>query len=74
MPRVPASAHDWQPPVQLLLQQTPCWHRPDAHSVPLVQAVPSVFFEQTPLLQTLGGTQSADVMHMVRHVPVGPHW
>ena len=72
VPALPASAHDWQVPVQLLRQHTSCWQRPDAHSVPITHAVPGVFLEHTPVLQTFGLTQSAFDAHMVRHCPEGP--
>lgn len=49
---LPAIAHDRQVPVQELVQQTPCWHRPDWQSVPAVHTAPGSFFEHTPLLQT----------------------
>jgi hypothetical protein len=66
VPGLPGSAHDWQVPVQALLQQTCCWQRPDAQSVPAVQAAPRSFFPQTPLLQTLGLTQSVSAVQLVR--------
>jgi hypothetical protein len=31
VPTVPESAHDWQAPVQLLSQQTPCAQKPLLH-------------------------------------------
>ena len=72
VPAVPASAHDRQVPVQLELQQTPCWHRPEAHSVAPVHVVPSGFFVHWPALQMLGAMQSALVAQVVRQVPLGP--
>ena len=68
VPAVPASAHERQVPVQLELQQTPCWHRPDAHSVPPAHVVPSGFFVHCPALQMLGAMQSASVEQVVRQV------
>lgn len=73
VPALPASAHDRQVPVQLELQHTPCWHRPDAHSVPPAQMVPSGFFVHWPALQMLGAMQSASVAQVVRQVPVVLH-
>jgi len=70
VPALPASAHDRQVPLQLEAQQTPCWHRPDAHSVPAAQVPPSGFFEQTPPLQMLGATQSVLVEQRVRQRPL----
>lgn len=50
--------HDMQVPVQALLQQTPCWQKPEAHSAAVVHAVPGVFKMQTPELQMYGEMQS----------------
>ena len=60
-------------PVQLELQQTPCWQRPEAHSTPPVQTVPSGFFVHWPALQMLGATQSASLEQVVRQVLLVPH-
>ena len=73
VPAVPESAQDRQVPVQLELQQTPCWQRPDAHSVPPAHVVPSGFFVHWPALQMLGAMQSLSVVHVVRHVPLVLH-
>ena len=51
VPAVPETAQDMQVPVQALLQQTPCWQKPEAHSAAVVQGVPGVFNVQTPELQ-----------------------
>jgi len=72
VPALPASAHERQVPVQLELQQTPCWHRPEAHSTAPVHAVPSGFFVHWPALQMLGAMQSALVEQVVRQVLLGP--
>jgi hypothetical protein len=72
VPALPASAHERQVPVQLELQQTPCWHRPDAHSAPAVQTTPSGFFEHWPALQTLGAAQSPSEAQVVRQLPFVP--
>ena len=68
VPAVPESAHDRQVPVQLELQQTPCWQRPEAHSIPPPHAVPSGFFVHWPALQMLGAAQSALAVQVVRQV------
>jgi hypothetical protein len=68
VPALPDSAHDRQVPVQLELQQTPCWQRPEAHSPPPEHAVPSGFKVHWPALQMLGELQSALVVHVVRQV------
>jgi hypothetical protein len=65
VPALPASAHDWQVPVQALVQQTPCWQKLEAHSAAVVQAVPGVFSAQAPALQTYPAAQSADAVHDV---------
>jgi hypothetical protein len=72
VPAVPVSAHERQVPVQLELQQTLCWQRPDAHSVPAVQARPSGFFVHAPALQMLGAMQSVSLVQLVRQVPPVP--
>jgi hypothetical protein len=64
VPSVAASAHDVQVPVQLELQQTPCWHDPEAHSVPAPQARPSGFLVQVPPLQTFGARQSVSAVQV----------
>jgi hypothetical protein len=74
VPGLPGSAHERHVPVQLDAQQTPCWHRPEAHSTPVVHTVPSVFFAHWPVMQTLGATQSPSVEQDARHVPFVPHW
>jgi hypothetical protein len=51
VPRLPLTAHDMQVPAQALVQQTPCWQKPLAHSAPVVQAVPGGLRVQTPALQ-----------------------
>jgi len=51
VPAVPLIAHDMQVPVHALLQQTPCWQKPEAHSPAVEQEVPGVFNVQTPALQ-----------------------
>ena len=71
-PRLPASAHDVQIPVHAPAQQTPCWHEPDAHSVPAAQSTPLTFLPQIVPLQTLPPEQSALVAHEVRHAPAVP--
>jgi hypothetical protein len=63
VPALPASAHDMQVPVQALVQQTPCWQRPEAHSEALEHGLPGVLSAQAPELQTLGETQSASAEH-----------
>jgi hypothetical protein len=72
VPAVPASAQERQVPVQLELQQTPCWQRPEAHSTPPVQVVPSGFLVHWPALQMLGAVQSALLVQEVRQRPPDP--
>ena len=59
-------------PVHAPAQQTPCWHEPDAHSVPAAQSAPFAFLPQIVPLQTLPPEQSAFVVHEVRQVPAVP--
>jgi hypothetical protein len=72
-PRLVVSAHDMQIPVHGPAQQTPCWHDPEAHSVPAAQSAPMTFLPQIVPLQTLPFEQSALVVHAVLHVPAVPH-
>lgn len=72
VPALPPRAHDMQVPVQALVQQTPCWQRPDAHSEALEQVFPGVLSAQAPELQTLGETQSASTVHVVLQVVALP--
>jgi hypothetical protein len=72
VPALPARAHERQVPVQLELQQTACWQRPDAHSAAVVHGAASGFFEHCPALQTLGEAQSASLVQVVRQVPLVP--
>jgi hypothetical protein len=72
VPAVPVRAHERQVPVQVPLQHTPCWQRPESHSAPAAQVVPSGFFEQTPPLQILGATQSVFAVQAARHCPDAP--
>lgn len=51
VPAVPPFAHDMHVPVQALLQQTPCWQKPEAHSAAVVQVVPGVLSTQAPVVQ-----------------------
>src|SRR5437763_16499902 len=73
-PRVvgPGSAHDLQVPVQLLAQHTPCWQKPDAHSLPMPQPTPFALSTHTLPLQKAGATQSAAdvaVLQLVLQTP-----
>jgi len=70
VPALPPSAHDWQVPVQVELQQTPCAQKPEPQSVAKVHAAPIGFFPQLPPVQTLGETQSAVVLQVVLQAAV----
>jgi hypothetical protein len=72
VPGVPASAHDWQVPVQVVAQQTPCAQWAELHSVSPPHAAPIGFRPQLPLLQVFGDAQSVFVEQVVLHAPV-PH-
>ena len=59
VPWVPVSAHDWQVPLQALLQQKPCAQTSgEAHSVLVIHARPCGLSVQAPALQMFGLTQS----------------
>ena len=70
VPPVPLSAHDWQRPVQALLQQTPCAQKPELQSVASVHDPPSGTLPQLVPLQTLGEAQSAVLPQAVLQAPV----
>jgi hypothetical protein len=53
VPALPARAHDWQLPVQLDAQQTPCWQNPEAQSPGPAQPVPSAPPAQWPGMQQM---------------------
>jgi hypothetical protein len=69
VPVEPASAHDWQRPVQALLQQKPCAQNPELQSVASEHAPPSGTLPQLVPLQTLGEAQSALVPQVVLQAP-----
>jgi len=72
VPGVPESAHDWQRPVQVVWQQTPCAQWAELHSVSPPQVAPIGLRPQLPPLQVLGDAQSADVEQVVLQAFV-PH-
>lgn len=72
VPKDVASAHDWQVPVQAVLQQTPCAQWPVPQSESAVQVVPPAFFMQLPPMQKLPVEQSASVVQVVLQA-VAPH-
>ncbi len=71
-PTKPVRLHDRQPPAHCLLQQTPCWQTPVAHSPASPQAVPVAFLLHVPPMQKKVVAQSASVPHDVRQVPFPP--
>jgi hypothetical protein len=72
VPRVAASAHDMQVPVQRLAQHTPCWHKPEAQSPLAVQSTPARRLPHVVPLQTLAPLQLAVVVQAERHWPFVP--
>ena len=52
VPSLPESAHDWQVPEQAVLQQTPCWQKPELQSSPTAQVPPGGPLPQLPLTLT----------------------
>lgn len=74
--QVPSDAlrpHDWQVPVQPLLQQTPWAQKPDRHSDPSAQVFPSPLRPHDPLMQTAGEAQSALAVQLLLQM-AAPHW
>jgi len=71
-PRLPATAHDRQVPVQVPPQQTPCSQKPELHWAGAAQLAPRGSSPQLLALQVLGDAQSAVVAQVVRQTPV-PH-
>jgi hypothetical protein len=73
-----ARAHDWQVPVQLVAQQTPCWQKPEAQSVAAAHDVPSALpphpapVQQIEPLQVYPVAQSAFVAQVVLQSPPVP--
>jgi hypothetical protein len=73
VPRAPVTVHDMQVPVHGPLQQTPCWHAPERHSLALTQSMPFGRLLHAPPVQTFAPLHSALVEHDVRHWPFVPH-
>jgi hypothetical protein len=71
-PAVPASAHDWQMPLQSLPQQTPCWQKPDVHWLPAVQAAPSARLRQALPMHSNPVAQSPVAAQVARQTPAVP--
>jgi hypothetical protein len=68
VPRFPATAHDWQVPVQHGRAADPLLAQPGHALVPAPHARPPVgFFVHAPMTQTLGVAQSASAVHDVLH-------
>jgi hypothetical protein len=75
VPLLSLSAHDLQVPVQALWQQTPCWQKPELHSLAVAHGSPSGCLVQTPPLQMFGETQSASAVHLFLQTGVLlSHW
>lgn len=67
VPGLLGRAHDWQTPLQALLQQTPWAQTPLPHSLLLTQAAPSgLTVTQAPLLQ-VPVAQSLFAWQLVKH-------
>jgi len=62
-PGVVGSAHDWQVPLQSVVQQTDCAQKFEWHSAAEAQVWPSPLSPHEPLLQTAGAVQSELVLH-----------
>jgi hypothetical protein len=72
MPGVPASAHDRQPPLHAVVQQTPCAQKPLWQSPGSAQGAAGGRNPHEPLLQTLGAAQSASAVQVALQARV-PH-
>lgn len=70
VPTFPASAHDWQVPLQAMSQQTPCEQLLELHSLPITQVTPVGFLPHVSVLcwHEFGGEQSAVVVATVQEV------
>ena len=60
------NAHDWQVPVQAVLQQYPWAQKLELQSVLAAQAEPIGYFPQLVAVQTLGDVQSVLPPQVVR--------
>jgi hypothetical protein len=68
VPSAPATAHDWQAPVQAELQQKPWAQIADTHSLPSPHVCPLALSPHRPFVpsQTLGGAQSLPFVAVVQ--------
>ena len=75
VPSLPATAQDLHVPAQAVPQHLPCAQIVELHSASAPQLAPIGFLPQLPPTQVLGDTQSASVVHVVRHdLPSAAHW
>jgi hypothetical protein len=75
VPRLAASAQDWQVPVHALAQHTPCAQNPELHSVLAAQLFPSGFFVQSMLMQKYEVAQSVSAPQVALQILFGvSHW
>jgi hypothetical protein len=75
VPSLPGTAHDLHVPVQSVMQHLPWAQNVELHSSLAPQLAPIGFLPQLPPMQVLGATQSASVVHVVRHVLLSvAHW
>jgi hypothetical protein len=75
-PSLPGTPHDMQRPLQVPVQQKPCWHEPDRQSSAVLHLAPMGALPHLPLVQTLGKTQSPSFVHVTGHcvpVPLASH-
>jgi len=72
VPTLFATLHATQVPLQSALQQTPCWQKPESHSLPSVHLVPTIFLPQIDPLHTYPLAQSPSPVHLARQSPLGP--
>jgi hypothetical protein len=64
-PRLPASPHDWQLPLQAELQQKPWAQNLVTHSLLSAQDLPTLLRPHEPMMQEPGGVQSASIAQVL---------
>src|SRR5580704_3663231 len=72
VPALPAIAQDWQLPVQVVPQQTPCAQCVDLQSPSAPQLAPGGLSPQLPETQKVPVVQSASDEQVVLHCPPVP--
>jgi hypothetical protein len=71
-PALPPTSHDWQRPVQAVMQQVPCAQNPELQSAAAEQEAPIGFLPQLPFTQLFPLAQSASLVQLVLHAALDP--